>query len=179
MSETGENLEPRKGPGRPKGKLGKRSKLTPELSKKFCEYVELGYPFVTAAGLCGIDEGTIQDWIRRGRGTHKDRACFPEHVQFVADVTRALAASESQLIEKVKAGAEQDWRAASWVLSRRFRERWSESFNAAIAIEKAEDRQAKVIMEVLQNFLSPEKMQELREYMADVNNWPTTLELPE
>ena len=57
-------------------KAGRKSKLTPELVKRFCNLVEVGNSNVDACNLLEISESTFYSWIAKGktqaRGIHRE-----------------------------------------------------------------------------------------------------------
>ena len=50
-----------------------KSKLTPELQKKFCDAIENGDSILGACGYVGIDESTYYKWMKKVR-QGKERA---------------------------------------------------------------------------------------------------------
>lgn len=96
-----------------------KSKLTPELTKRFAEAVEKGHPYSSACDLLGIGESTFRTWVMQGEGTHPDRPQTPAHVTFVTAIKEAKAKRESRwqgVIEDAALGG--TWQAAAWLLER-------------------------------------------------------------
>jgi hypothetical protein len=93
--------------------MGRPSKLTPERHKRIVDLIEAGNYPETAAGACGVSRTAFYDWMAKGReaksGKYKD---------FADDVQRAREAAEAELVATVKLAARDDWRAASWMLER-------------------------------------------------------------
>ena len=71
--------------------------------------------------MAGLHRDTLQRWMKRGR--KGENGVFSH---FYVTVQEALAKSEQKLVELVFNHAEKDWRAAAWLLSRRFPE-WREN----------------------------------------------------
>ena len=63
---------------------GRRPKLTPEVSKDICCYVEQGLPYKAAALLAGVSERSFYNWRNRG-----EKAKSGRYFQFLQDLTRA------------------------------------------------------------------------------------------
>ena len=103
--------------GRPKGSV----KLTPARTDIIVQALEKGHSLTSAARLAGLHRDTLQRWMKRGR--KGENGVFSH---FYVTVQEALAKSEQKLVELVFNHAEKDWRAAAWLLSRRFPE-WREN----------------------------------------------------
>ncbi len=103
--------------GRPKGSV----KLTPTRTEVIVEGLEKGHSLTSAARLAGLHRDTVQRWMKRGR-----KGESPLFSDFFVTVQDALAKSEQKLVALVLNHAEKDWRAAAWLLSRRFPE-WREN----------------------------------------------------
>ena len=95
------------------------SKFTPERRKRILELVREGISQSAAARATGINEATVRGWRR------KAEAGGPEsrpYVAFIRKLDEARAQNESFLLGMVKAAAPKDWRAAAFLLERRFRD---------------------------------------------------------
>ena len=103
--------------GRPKGSV----KLTPDRTDIIVQALEKGHSLTSAARLAGLHRDTLNRWMKRGR--KGENGVFSH---FYVTVQEALAKSEQKLVELVFNHAEKDWRAAAWLLSRRFPE-WREN----------------------------------------------------
>jgi len=90
--------------------------------------MRLGVYLETAAALCGLEAGTVNDWLRRGererqrlencRDSTKPRASEEPYLEFSAMASKTLATLEGYLVKKVidKQPLE--------ILKRRFRNHW-------------------------------------------------------
>lgn len=98
---------------------GRPHKFTPETVSRLLMAIRAGLPYHLAAEAAGISEATFHKW---------QRGVFPRGVdpqmkqQFVEELTRARGESALRLIGIVTKAAPDDWRAAAWILERRFRE---------------------------------------------------------
>ena len=96
-------------------------KLTPDRTDIIVQALEKGHSMTSAARLAGLHRDTLNRWMKRGR--KGENGVFSH---FYVTVQEALAKSEQKLVELVFNHAEKDWRAAAWLLSRRFPE-WREN----------------------------------------------------
>ena len=95
--------------------MARRTKLTPETQTAICNAVEAGTPLKYAAVFAGVGESTIYRWMQRAQAADPD----PECVEFREAVQRAQARSVTRLVAIVTRAADQDWKAAKWLLETR------------------------------------------------------------
>jgi terminase small subunit-like protein len=86
-------------------KRGRKSKLTPALRKRICELLAHGHTIKTVCEAVGIAERTYFDWCEK-------------HLHFSQATTCAIGKSKVALVNKVRRS--DDWRAAAFLLERRF-----------------------------------------------------------
>jgi hypothetical protein len=116
----------RKSNGAAENKGGRPTKLTPELVDAVVASIGKGsYPDV-AAQAEGIAVSTYYDWMRKGR------AGIEPYAGFCSAIARACAASEIDLLDRVREGDEKGEsfgvaKASLEMLGRRFPRRWSPS----------------------------------------------------
>lgn len=82
------------------------------------EAVRAGNRLAVAARLAGVAPGTVEEWMRRGRGLDP-RPPTPLYVRLVEAVEEAEAAAEADLLAAIVSAAPRDWKAAAWLLSNR------------------------------------------------------------
>jgi predicted transcriptional regulator len=90
------------------------------------EHVALAYAVIraggtqaTLAGAVGVHERTIRKWL--------DEACAAEHAPaFRAEYARARSDLHQDLVGAIIAAIPDDWKAAAWILERRYGE-WAQS----------------------------------------------------
>lgn len=107
----------------PRGKRGRPTKLTPELTDQICRVIEAGNYIETAARYCGVDKRSLFAWMQRGneqkakrrRGIHRD---------FLHAVEKALAAAEARSVARIVKAGENQWQAEAWRLERKHPKRW-------------------------------------------------------
>jgi transposase-like protein len=85
--------------------LGRKPKLSPELQKEICEHLANGYTVTTVCEIVGIAERTYYTWCS-------------EKKHFSQATTRAIGESKKFLHDKLLQS--DDWRAASFLLERRW-----------------------------------------------------------
>ena len=104
--------------------MARPTKLTAETQEKIVRAIRAGnYPEVAAAH-AGIHPATHYRWMERG-ALEGDAPEDDPYRHYRAEVERALADSEAAEVGLiVKAARDGDWRAAAWVLERRFGDRW-------------------------------------------------------
>ncbi len=91
-----------------------RLKLTPELQKTICNYIEHGVPMTTAAHISGISNSTFYNWYGKGRKAKSGR--FHD---FYNAVQEAKAKAIALRVENIrKAGEDGNWQADAWWLER-------------------------------------------------------------
>jgi hypothetical protein len=106
---------------RPRGRIGRPSKLTPETKEKILTAVKCGAPFKTACAAAGICEATFYAWKQKG----ETQGTPPEYAEFLEELTQALEEGNAARAALIMRAAKTDWRAAGWLLERLDPERWS------------------------------------------------------
>lgn len=97
-------------------KRGRRSKLTPELIEQIAQDVGIGVPVKDACVRAGIGTSTYHRWRERAETARSGIS---------RDFRESLARGEANLltlnlVTVRKAANDGDWRAAAWLLARRF-----------------------------------------------------------
>lgn len=133
-------------------KSGRPSKLTPETRSNLLEALRRGSHLETACQATGVSYFTIREWVRRGEGRHS-RASTPEYEKFAAEIKQAIADAEIVLVSKVRAAADRDWKAAAWILSHRYSERWSDRHRVSIEVEQRLEVELEQFFDLLQSRL--------------------------
>ena len=103
-----------------KKKVGRPTKLTPQLREEIVELLKSGNYIETVCGLVGINKTTFYLWINKADASTRST----KYSKFRDDVYKAMAFSEARLVTLIAKSAEKDWRAAVWMLERRQPERW-------------------------------------------------------
>jgi transposase len=114
---------------------GRPSKLTPELQKTITEAIVIGATYQAAAEYAGISYDAFNEWMKR---TGK------QYVEFRQSVMKANAQARVNLVAKIQMSAKKgDWRAAAWILERRFRDEYGAQLNVKAEIEHSWRDEAK------------------------------------
>ena len=96
-------------------------KLTPKRYEVIVGMIARGHYNTTAARQAGISPGTMQTWITRG--VEEGDGVYYE---FSQAVERAKEKGEGVLVGRIIDAADKgDWRAAAWILERKYSKNWS------------------------------------------------------
>lgn len=103
--------------------MGRPPKLTPEVQGEITSAIVAGATYKAAAEYAGVSYDAFNEWMRR---TGK------QYVQFRQSVERANARARVNLLARIQQSAKDgDWRAAAWILERRF----SDEYGAAVRVD--------------------------------------------
>jgi transposase len=104
--------------------VGRLTKLTPELADDLTLLLAAGASPARAARALGVGERSVRRWLGNGLRDRvvAARASRPESTD---------ALSEARLVVLIARAAQDDWRAAAWLLERRHPERWADHDSAA------------------------------------------------
>ncbi|MEI7521444.1 MAG: hypothetical protein WCK40_08875 [Thermoleophilia bacterium] len=107
--------------------MGRPTNLTPALTTAVGDLLREGATRSSAFASIGIAPATGAEWIRRGED-RDDRPGGDLYATFAAQVRGAEADHERRmlaLIDHAATASPADWRAAAWILERRYPNRWS------------------------------------------------------
>lgn len=141
-------------------KTGRPSKLDAERKKKLFEALKRGATIAVACQSAGVSDRTVSEWIRRGEGRDR-RKSTKEYAEFAVQVQKAIADSEMALLTKVQQGARNDWRAASWILERRFSERWASTQKVEVRVQEQMTELINDFYDGLESELPPETYEQV------------------
>lgn len=140
---------------RPPGS-GRLTKLTPQVHERIVEAIRMGASHRMAAGVAGIPEAVLKEWLQRGRGRDQGRPCLPIYAALAADVQRASEMGDLELIAKVRAAADTDWKAAAHILACHRPQEWSPrrilEMQGEVTV-RVDERQGALVAEVIRNLL--------------------------
>lgn len=99
---------------------GGQTKLTPELTVRFCKLVSDGAWMQVAAAECGVGVAVVDRWLR---AAEEDGASALVR-DFADRVARARAEAEAALLEGIRAvgtgeSEKGDWKALAWILEKK------------------------------------------------------------
>ena len=95
--------------------MSRPSKLTPEVHETIIDSVKAGMTYRLACVRVDIDESTLYRWLTAGETQVRGQFC-----EFRKDFMRAIADSAEVLLNQIRVKAPTDWRAAAFMLERRF-----------------------------------------------------------
>ncbi len=93
------------------------SVLTKEVFDSIVAYVKAGSYFDHAASACGIEQNTFNGWVRRG--LHEPDSIYG---LFRTQMMKAYGMSAIRNEVSIQQAAATDWKAAAWILSKRYPE---------------------------------------------------------
>ncbi len=99
--------------------MARPRKLTPRIAARLVDALNQGAAIDVAANYVGVSRRIVYKWIEDGRAADGGRLAV-----FADLVDQALASAELRLQLVVKKEAQSNWKAAAWLLERRFPERW-------------------------------------------------------
>jgi transposase len=108
----------------PERRLGRPTKLTPELQQAIVDAMRKGMPMNKAAALAGISEFMVCEWVRRGEDRDTDRGYHERYAKFAQAIKTARAEHQRDMVEVIKGSAQGtpekpgQWQAAAWLLER-------------------------------------------------------------
>lgn len=105
-------------PNKPVKKPGRPTLLNPSRQAALLEAIEQGMPLKQAAAVAGMSYDTLNHWQKRG----ENESAPEEYRQFCQLLRRSQAVAMQVHVSSISDAAKRDWRAAAWMLERRFPE---------------------------------------------------------
>lgn len=109
-------------------RVGRKPKLTKEMTDKIVRIVKAGNFTAVACAAVGIGERTFYRWMEQGA-----RETAGPYWQLWQRVLRARAQCEATLLNTIHKHTTKDWRAAAWLLERLFPARYSQRVANALS----------------------------------------------
>lgn len=106
-----------------KSKSTRATKYTKIRAHNICSNIASGNTLRAAALAEGISEATFHRWRN-------------EKADFAKMVEQAIGVSEASLVQKLTSS--EDWRAAAWILERRFPQTWSKKDHIDMHVSRSE-----------------------------------------
>ena len=135
-------LMARRSPPTTKRQRSPKTRLTVALIDSISRAVAAGAPVATASRYVGIDQSTLYRWLRDGDTKGKR---YELHRKLKRSLMEAREKAQMSLIADVRSSARDvrdsdgnfvrrgDWRAAAWLLSRRWPDQWADPSRRAAA----------------------------------------------
>lgn len=110
-------------------KMGRPTKLTPEVRAMLVNLIKSGQPIANACSVVGIDESTFYNWkVRAEAGEH-------DFLDFFKSLKRAEDECQAMHLANITAHSKRSWQASAWLLERR----WSGTFARAQPVGAASE----------------------------------------
>ena len=116
--------------------MGRHTKLTETVKQTIIDNIEHGLNYESACLGANVSYSTFREWMRRGTDSDGNRQSNELYAAFAEDVNRAVVQSEINLIKSINEAAKTDWKAAAWILERRFPQHWSNSRKIKLEADK-------------------------------------------
>jgi transposase len=100
-------------------KMGRPSKLTPEVQERICQAIRAGNYYEAACAYAGIGYSTFRAWMLKG-----EKAKSGKYREFMEAVTRAEYEAEVRMVAQWQKHMPEDYRAIRDFLERRYPDRW-------------------------------------------------------
>lgn len=134
--------------------MGRPSKLTKETAEKIIGLIRLGNYRETAYAAAGICRHTMRVWLRRGEAGEEPYASFAKRVE------EAEAGGEARHVATLFSASKDDWRAAAWILARKYSDRWGDKIQVEIQERLSE------ILDVVENVVGADAATRVFEEVA-------------
>ena len=95
--------------------MARPTKLTPEVHEAIVDGINAGLTFRLSCARAGVTPATFYNWLKKGEVAQSGAL-----MEFFNAVERAKADSALRLISQITLQAPTDWRAAAFILERRF-----------------------------------------------------------
>jgi len=109
-------------------KQGRKTLLTPEMSKIIVDGFLMGNYATVVADYAGITSTTLWSWLGKGKDYAESENELTDEEQMFADlfiaVKKAKAISEMKSVEVIRSASQTQWQAAAWYLERTANDRW-------------------------------------------------------
>lgn len=107
--------------------MGRKTKLTPELTTKICDMLEKGMPIKLTCGAVGINDASFYGWMQKGEKGNK------EYVEFFSRVNQSKAKAVEKYLDRLdNYAANGSVYATTWFLERRCPEEFGRRENLNI-----------------------------------------------
>jgi len=150
--------------------VGRKTKLNDEVEVKICGYLACGLPVKDACNLASVSERTYRRWIAEGKLADTGRKR-----KFWQASTRASSLAVSKLTGIVTAAAKKDWRAAAFILERRWPQEWARHVHADITTDEGR----KEVVKHLRNTYTKDQLRGIRGILRNGNGNGNGQKVPE
>lgn len=127
-------------------------KLNLEVHKKVVEAIRNGASKEAAAGLVGVTQQTLHNWIAWGRRDHESDQQTKYRRLFEA-VAKAESDLESESINRIRKAGSKHWQALAWLLERKYPDRYGQTHIINVKVK----REVEELFEALRDGLTPDE----------------------
>ena len=128
--------------------MGRKTKCTPELTERIAQLIKAGNYRETACAASGVSSRQMREWLQKGAEGLEPFASFLEAM----DV--AEAGAEARHVLTITSASKEDWRAAAWILSRKYHKRWGDKIQ--VEIQQTFEGLLELLEDVVGNACGPE-----------------------
>lgn len=126
------------------------ARLNDDVHRTIVDAMRMGSYLTVAARLAGLSESTLNKWMARGRKDLVEGRTSTRYARLVTDIERGEAGAELRAIGVVQAAARAgDWRAASWWLTHRHPDRWTDQTKVTAQVEVSSEEFTAVVAELV------------------------------
>jgi transposase len=104
-------------------KIGRPSKLTPEVEARLLQALGTAAFKKTAAPYAGIGRSTLYRWLEQGEADI-EAGINSDLRKFVERANKAEAEAELRLLAEITGAKSKNWRSAAWILERKHPNQW-------------------------------------------------------
>lgn len=123
-------------------RVGRPTKLTPEIQERIVDLLKAGNYVETACAIVGIGRTTYYDWMKKADESSRAN----KYTRFQDAVRQAEAWAEARNVAILSKLAEKHWQASAWWLERKHPERWSRDRKVSVP-EKEETNRIEITPE--------------------------------
>ena len=105
--------------------LGRPSKFTPETRERITQGLAGGLTCKDAAVYAGISKETLKAWVGRGHQQQENGPADGDYAHFLREIEEAEARYKVRALGLISTAMTKDWKAAAWVLERKFPDEWA------------------------------------------------------
>ena len=109
-------------------KNGRPTKLNGTITKKVCDVIREGNFIDTAAGVSGVSDTTLDNWMKWGNPKSQDYRKGSDYEAFFAVVKNAEREGEKKKLAELFEAKGMAWTKYAWFLERRFPAKWGRRF---------------------------------------------------
>jgi hypothetical protein len=127
---------------------GRKTRCVPEVTDKILNLIRTGNYRETACAAAGVAPQVMREWLRRGATGEEPYATFSRQMD------EAEAQAESRHVLTITSASKDDWRAAAWILSRKYNKRWGDKIQ--IEVQQTLESFLELTEEIVTNACGPE-----------------------